>query len=636
MKILIGALIILVVVVAITAFLPQQVVISGKEVIVKFSSEEDFKEYLEESQLSQYGFGPFAGATPMAAATVGAPRTMEQAAIAGEAEAPPVPERVSETTVQVKGIDEPDLVKTDGLRIYFSSDETRAIKAFPPEDLSILSEIDETGNLLLHDNMLIVLSSGYYYGSSGYVYGYDISQPSSPDQKFKIELNGSVVGARLYNDKIYLITQDRIDYYRPCPIQPLTINGRPITIRCTDIYHPIRPIPTDVTYTAFILNPETGDVEKSVSFVGMYGSSIVYMSENAIYITYSYYEDMFKIFLSFFKEKCTDIIPSYVIRRLEEVEGYDISSASKLMELIDALEKYLSSLSDEEQMRIQNEFTNRMQKYFEENMRELEKTGIVKISLTGFDISASSNVPGRPLNQFSLDEYNNYLRIATTLTGMGRGTSENDIYVLDGNLNAVGSIQGIGVTERIYSVRFIGDKGYVVTFRQIDPFFVLDLSNPTNPQLKGELKIPGYSSYLHPIEENLILGIGKEGSYVKVSMFDVSNPENPTESDKYTLNEYWSDILNTHHAFLLDKKHEIFFLPGSKGGYVFSYTPSLSLVKTISAFDAKRAIYIEDYLYVIANSKIVVLDENTWEQVSEIELPYERVYPVPIIEEVVR
>jgi len=257
MKTLIGVLIILVVVVAITAFLPQQVVVSGKEVIVKFSSEEEFKEYLEESQLSQYGFGPFA-------ATVGAPM-MREAAIAGEAAVAEIPERVSETTVQVKGIDEPDVVKTDGLRIYFSSDETRAIKSFPPEDLSILSEIDETGNLLLHYNMLIVLSPGYYYGSAGYVYGYDISQPSSPDQKFKIELNGSVVGARLYNDKIYLITQDRIDYYRPCPIQPLNVNGRPIIIRCTDIYHPIRPIPTDVTYTAFILNPETGDVEKSVS-----------------------------------------------------------------------------------------------------------------------------------------------------------------------------------------------------------------------------------------------------------------------------------------------------------------------------------------------------------------------------------
>lgn len=623
MKTLIGVLIVLVVLVAVIAAFYPQPIITGKESITTFSSEEDFKDYLEESAASYQYYGMFA---PTFGAAVSQRAMVEEAMVVG-AEAAVIPERVSVTTVQVKGIDEPDLVKTDGLRIYFSSDETRAIKAFPPTNLSILSEIDKTGDLFLYENNLIVLSSGYY-GSSGYIYGYDISNSSSPTQKFKIDLNGTIVGARLYNDKIYLVMKDRIDYYRPCPIRPVTINGRTISIACAEIYHPVRPIPTDVTYTVFIMNPETGDMEDSVSFVGLEGSSIVYMSENAIYVTYSYYEDFFKIYARFIKEKCTDIIPSHVIDRINKIDTYDISSTSKFTELMLALQEYYDSLSDDEKMRVENELRNRMEKYQTEMMREFEKTGIVKISLTELDILAASNVPGRPLNQFSLDEYNNYLRIAITVGTWGE--TENDIYVLDGNLNLAGSIVGIGLTERIYSVRFIGDKGYVVTFKQVDPFFVLDLSNPTNPEVKGELKIPGYSSYLHPIEENLILGIGKEGSYVKVSLFDVSNPADPKETDKYTLQEYWSDILNTHHAFLLDKKHEIFFLPGSKGGYIFSYTPSLSLVKTISAFDAKRAIYIEDYLYLIAEFKIVVLDENTWEQVSEIELPYEYpVYPHP-------
>ena len=85
----------------------------------------------------------------------------------------------------------------------------------------------------------------------------------------------------------------------------------------------------------------------------------------------------------------------------------------------------------------------------------------------------------------------------------------------------------MGKDERIYSARFIGDKGYLVTFKQVDPFYVLDLSNPKKPEIKGELKIPGYSSYLHPISDDLILGIGKEGSVVKVSLFDVSDPTNP-------------------------------------------------------------------------------------------------------------
>ncbi|MEA3560689.1 MAG: beta-propeller domain-containing protein, partial [Candidatus Omnitrophota bacterium] len=91
------------------------------------------------------------------------------------------------------------------------------------------------------------------------------------------------------------------------------------------------------------------------------------------------------------------------------------------------------------------------------------------------------------------------------------------------------------------------------------------------PELKGELKIPGYSSYLHPINKDRILGMGKEGSKVKVSLFDVELASNPKEADKYILDEYWSDVLNTHHAFLLDAKHKIFFLPGHKGGYIFSY-----------------------------------------------------------------
>jgi uncharacterized secreted protein with C-terminal beta-propeller domain len=178
----------------------------------------------------------------------------------------------------------------------------------------------------------------------------------------------------------------------------------------------------------------------------------------------------------------------------------------------------------------------------------------------------------------------------------------------------------LGLTEQIYSVRFIEDKGFIVTFRQTDPFYVLDLSNPEKPELKGQLKIPGYSSYLHPITKDKILGIGKEGSNVKISLFDVSDPEKPTEISKYNLDEYWSDILNTHHAFLLDEKHQIFFLPGGRGGYIFSYKgDKLELKRAVSDINAKRAIYINDYLYIIGDNKIVVLNELNWEKINALE-----------------
>jgi len=373
------------------------------------------------------------------------------------------------------------------------------------------------------------------------------------------------------------------------------------------------------------LKSDSGKIEKTVSFVGSSDQSVVYMSSKAIYVTYSYFESVIKFFTNFLKERGKDLVPSWLIEKLEKLESYEISDQAKYTEFTILLQRYYNSLSNDERLRIENEIQNRISDYFKEHKRELEKTGIIKIGLEKFEISATGNIPGRPLNQFSLDEYRENLRMATTVgEGFwefgGQRESANDVYVLDEDLKILGSVQDLGLTERIYSVRFIEDKGYLVTFRQTDPFFVLDLSDQKNPQLKGQLKIPGYSSYLHPITKDKILGIGKEGSQVKISLFDVSDPENPNEIAKYNLDEYWSDILNTHHAFLLDSKHQIFFLPGGRGGYIFSYKDNkLELKRAVSDISAKRAIYINDYLYIIGENKIVVLNELNWEKVNELE-----------------
>ena len=215
------------------------------------------------------------------------------------------------------------------------------------------------------------------------------------------------------------------------------------------------------------------------------------------------------------------------------------------------------------------------------------------------------------------------MRIATTSSGglFGAGESVNDVYILGESMQRLGAVTDLGKGERIYSVRFIEDKGYLVTFKQIDPFFVIDLSDPKNPTVKGELKIPGYSSYLHPITKDKILGVGQEGSQVKVSLFDVGSPENPTEVGKYLLDEFWSEVAATHHAFLLDSRHEVFFIPGSKGGYIFSYKDNvISLVKAVADVAARRAIYINDYMYIVGDDKVVVLNESDWEKVNELSL----------------
>ncbi|MBL7159011.1 beta-propeller domain-containing protein [Candidatus Microgenomates bacterium] len=616
--------------------------ISEKIDFEKFTSEEEFISYIKTTA----GAGDFFGAIP------GLPQrdfeeridlSLPSAPESGMGKAIPDPfrERVSETTVQVKGIDEPDIIKTDGTEIYFSlkspvyriperpmfeeksimppsQGETKVIKAFPPAALATEAQIEITGNLLLNKNILVLFTE------NNKIYGYNVSNPESPTEKWKIDLenNNVLVAARLYQGKVYFVTKTRINISKPCPIIPLSIGEREISIRCTDIYHPIVNVPVDVAYTAFILDPNTGMINKSVSFVGSSGSSMLYMSQNALYATYTYYEDVTNFFYKFFSEEGQDLLPNSMIKKLQSLREYDLSGQTKMVEFQNIFEQHLNSLDNDERLRIENEFTNRIEDYSERYQRELEKTGIVKIALDNFKVLATGNVPGHPLNQFSLDEYQNHLRIAVTITGgtLGSGESANDVYILDSKLQQIGSVTNLGLGEKIYSARFIEDKGYLVTFKEIDPFFVLDLSDPKLPQVKGELKIPGYSSYLHPITKDRILGIGKEGSQVKISLFNVTSPDNPTETDKYMLDESWSDILNTHHAFLLDEKHNVFFLPGNKGGYVFSYQgDQLRLRKAVADIQARRAIYINDYLYIIGDNRLVILNEIDWEQVNQLE-----------------
>ncbi len=610
------------------------------ETIAKFSSEAEFKaylgkisqrEYFEDFRIRRRAFERFemekVGELPT-------PLSLEKKV--------GIPERIAETTVQVIGIDEPDIVKTDGKRIYFSSEErrwhwspeprdsspkTKIIKAFPPLDLAIEGTIDEIGNLLLDKdkNILIVFSS------QG-IFAYDVSLPESPEKKWEIkwERNSSLAEARFYKNKIYLVTKSFINQAQPCPIKPLTIKEDTLIIDCQEIYHPVAPVPVDTTFLAMILDPDSGEIEKKVSFIGLSDTTVVYMSEKAIYVTYSYQKDPLEFLLTFFKEKGRDLLSPSIFEKIERLENYTISIAAKHLELQIILEEFLDSLKSEEKSRIENEFFNRMTDYYKKHKRELEKTGIVKIELDKFEITTVGNVPGFPLNQFALDEYQDNLRIATTVgerwsnfPGFGGFSQEsaNDVYVLDKNLKIIGVVEDLGITEKIYSARFIRDKGYLVTFREIDPFYVLDLSDPSNPQVKGELKIPGYSSYLHPLTEKRILGIGKEGREIKISLFDVSQPENPLEIDKYILKEYWSDILKTHRAFLLDAKYEIFFLPGTEKGYIFSYkNDQLELKRVIEKIRAKRALYLDDYLYIIGEDKITVLDEKNWEKINELEL----------------
>ncbi len=187
---------------------------------------------------------------------------------------------------------------------------------------------------------------------------------------------------------------------------------------------------------------------------------------------------------------------------------------------------------------------------------------------------ATGTIPGYLLNQFSLDQYDGNLRVATTVEDRTTPKGQySNVYVMNTELKVIGKVEQLAPGEKIYSARFMGDLLYLVTFKQTDPLFVIDLSNPSQPGILGELKIPGYSDYLHPYDKTHLIGIGKDTyensgggvipTGVKIALFDVSDLNNPRIVDSRVLGEKGSDsaVLSDHRAFLFDKEKSIMVLP---------------------------------------------------------------------------
>jgi hypothetical protein len=231
--------------------------------------------------------------------------------------------------------------------------------------------------------------------------------------------------------------------------------------------------------------------------------------------------------------------------------------------------------------------------------------------------------------QFSMSEYDGYLRVATTATTVSEGsggiavvnqlTDDSRITVLDtksSSLEKAGELKGMGINENLYAVRFIGKRAYVVTFKRIDPLYVVDLSDPISPKISGELKVPGYSTYLHPFDEGYLIGLGfhveEEGAAawtqgLKLALFDVTDSEAPTEVGHREIgsNGSYSAAVEEHHAFTLDRKRGILALPvdiydeGNSfqfGLGAHSYSGVLLLKADLSgSFDTIGKIVFENY-----------------------------------------
>ncbi len=500
----------------------------------------------------------------------------------------------SQTNVQVEGVDEDDFVKTDGEYIYVASyQEVSILRAYPAEDMQEVSSIpisafaedveNETtyvSGLFVSGDKLVVIANHYaarywwFYASVEdnsdstvdqswtVIWVFDISDPTVPRREFSVGISGYAISCRMIGDTVYAITQHQI-----------LIGGTDITVPHT--YSDGEP--SEVGLSTIRYDPGTPEATSYVNILavdldrGMHSSlsilagwaSTIYVSSSSLYLTI---------------QKWTG--PVIIIEDVLAPEEADETS-----------------------------------------------TSIYRIDLDGVRMyaAASGDVSGWLLNQFSMDEHESYLRVATTTGWMN---PENAVFVLDDDLNTVGALEGLAPDESIYSARFVSDTLYLVTFQQVDPLFVIDLSTPDKPAVVGMLEIPGFSTYLHPIDDTHILGIGQENWTVKLSLFDVSDPANPVEQSKYLLDDYgWSSALYDHHAVLYYAEKGLLVIPGYAYCYEALYTyraVSSAYVFTVSASEGislrgvvthdvvmdwssgyiERALYIGEYLYTVSRSAV--------------------------------
>ncbi len=420
------------------------------------------------------------------------------------------PEDTSQTNVQEAGVDEPDIVKTDGRTIFALENGTlHAVDARSdsPRLLGTLAlEQGYGATMLLRGSRLYVLGEG---PEGARITQIDVSDPAKPVVRRTEDLDGSIVDARLTGRTARVVVSSYPEaLYGPAELRALPSGwlpvrsvryartGRTVTRRAVGCRAVRRPA---VFSGAGVLTVYTVDLDKGLPAVDadavFTDADTVYASPSSLYVATQRYD---------------------VAAQFTSIHRFDISDPDR----------------------------------------------------TGYE--ASGAVPGTLLNQFSLSEDRGVLRAATTV-GFGPG-AESKVTTLSqraGRLVQRGQVGGLGRGERIYAVRFIGDVGYVVTFRQTDPLYTVDLADPDRPRVRGELKIPGYSAYLHPVGDDLLLGIGQEATDdgrvqgLQLSLFDVSDLARPVRLQHLQIGRRFSSSAAEwdHHAFLWWPATKLALLP---------------------------------------------------------------------------
>ncbi len=496
----------------------------------------------------------------------------------------------SQTNVQVDGIDEGDLIKTDGSYIYYLDGKSLVIYEAAGENSRrtgsvTLGEDVFAYNMYVEDGVLALIAGSYGADDSDRscttVYYYDVSDPANARLTASTGQDGWLMTSRLYDGRLYLVTsyyvEDETVRSKPETYVPqLYLNGasRLADGSCISIM----PEPASTCYTvAAAYDMKSGALAAHRAVLGADGT--VYMNKTSLYLSASRAEQE-------------------TLRTYKE-SVYDVSECASG-----------------------------------------QYTDIMRLNVSDLSLAASGTVEGYLDSQFSIDEYKGSVRVVTTSTpsywsvytdaerglesykyDTERSMMSSNLYILDGQLNMLSSVEGLAENETVYSVRFDEDFVYFCTFRQVDPLFAADVSDPKAPKILSELKLSGFSEYLHKWSDDRLFGLGSEADEdsgmtegLKLVMFDTSDKANVTVKNTLNLAEdSYTCALYDHTALLISPERNIIGFCTNESYLLFSYSDENGFEKrsetALGDNDASmRAAYVGEYAYIVSGSGMRVLD----------------------------
>ena len=537
------------------------------------------------------------------------------------------------TNLQERGVDEPDLAKTSGdLLLAVAQNKLQVVRrGAQPELLSSTSlgqEVYGSELLVDGDRVLVLAPNGGWWGRPessfrSMPYGpssmsttallYDIADPAAPRLVEQIKLDGRYLSARLSDGAVRLITSSTPMPEAVQPVQPYgqpqnddalaenrkraagvgladvlpTIERRDAdgdllnteqAVGCEDVRH--APDPRGASTLLVTTLDLQRDLQPLDTTAVTTDGELVYASADRLYVATS---------------RWGTAAPA--------TGGDTVSSAPADTSTVD----------------VENEVTTELHAF--------DTSAPDRTSYAG-----SASVDGYVIGRWALSSYDGHLRVATTSSPPwgGQTPSSSSVIVLeerDNGLVQVGRVGGLGIDERIYAVRYFGDMATVVTFRQTDPLYVLDLSDPAAPTKTGELKIPGFSTYLHPVGDDLLLGVGQDADAqgrvtgMQVSLFDLSDRTKPMQVDRLPLGQGWTPAADESRAFGYDVERKTALLPlsvwdgrGSWFGALGVRVEGKTLVEAgrmeVHAAQPERVLHDADRIYAVSQLGVVAGDPD--------------------------